>query len=142
LADAETYANKAIGLVDKLQKQPNQTDEQFQKSKSSILGQLHGSLGLVHLQRSAEGLTGPDKDELAKAEQEYKLAVSVTDRPDPSYYFRLGEAYTSDGKLDEALGAFSKASELGQGSVLKTYADQRIQQIKARQAQSKASAKP
>ena len=70
---------------------------------------------MIHLDRAQLGLMGLDKGELAKAEQEYKLAVSTTDHPDPSDYYRMGEACRLQGKLDDAIAAFTKASELGQG---------------------------
>ncbi len=142
LSDAEMYANRAIQLAEKLPKQPNMTEEQLQKSKASLSSQIHAALGMVHLQRSSMGLTGPDRDELAKAEQEYKTAVTLSDRPDPADYYRLGEAYALDNKSDEALEAFSKASELGAGSQVKTYADQAIERLRAKKSAPNPPAKP
>jgi tetratricopeptide (TPR) repeat protein len=88
------------------------------------------------------GLAGPDKDELVKAEQEYTTAVTTTDRPDPRDYYRLGEAYSIDGKIDEAIAAFTKAAELGQGTMIKQYADKQVEALKARKGQSATPAKP
>ena len=84
---------------------------------------------------------GLDKEELAKAEKEYRLAVTGTDHPDPSDYYRLGEAYRLQGKIDDAIAAFTKASEIGQGPV-KQYAEQQIEMLKKAKAQSAAPAKP
>jgi hypothetical protein len=42
----------------------------------------------------------------------------------------LGEVYSSAGKKQEAIEAFSKASELGKGTVVETYANQSIEQLK------------
>lgn len=137
LGGAETDANKALQLIAQLPKPANLTDEQFEKNKKMLSNSAHASLGLVHLERSQSGLQGPDKDELAKAEQEYKTAVSG-DNPDPQDYYRLGEAYTMDGKTDEAIDAFSKASQLSQGSPLQALADKQIAKLK----QSKSEAKP
>ncbi len=142
LSEAEKDANQALQLIAQLPKQANETDEQFQKRKAVLGSELHSSLGMVHLQRSSMGLQGPDKDELSKSEQEYKTALSTTERPNPQDYYRLGEAYLIDGKTDEAIDAFSKASQLSQGSVLKTYADQRVEELKKKQSAAQPPAKP
>lgn len=129
LADAETYANHALKIIGDMPKQPNETDDQLKKRRDTLSADLHSALGMVHLQRAAEGLTGADKDELAKAETEYKLATT-TEKPSPQDFFRLGEAYSSDGKIDEAIDAFSKASQYGQGGPIQPYADQKVQELK------------
>ena len=87
-------------------------------------------------------LQGPDHGELTKAEQAYKEAVTPPDSADPQDYYRLGEAYKLDGKTDEAIEAFSKASELGQDTVIKTYADQQIEGLKKKKAAANPPAKP
>ena len=136
LAEAEKNANDALQMIASPQfpKQPNETDEQLKKRKDALGSDLHSALGMVHLQRSSEGLTGPDKDELGKAEQEYKTATATAEKPNPQDYFRLGEAYSMDGKVDEAIDAFTKASQAGQGGPLQTYADQKIEDLKKRKA--------
>jgi len=139
LSEAETYANRALGLVAKMPKQPNETDDQAKKRRDTLSADLHSSLGMVHLQRSAETLAGPDKAELAKAEDEYKLATAI-DKPSPQDFFRLGEAYSSDGKIDEAIDAFSKASQFGQGGPIQPYADQRLDELKKQKAAQTAPA--
>jgi hypothetical protein len=96
---------------------------------------------MIHLDRAQLGLMGLDKDELAKSEKEYGLAVSGTDRADPTDYYRLGEAYRLDGKIDDAIAAFTKASELGQDAV-KQYALQQIDMLKKVKAQPAPPAKP
>lgn len=141
LADAEADANKALQIITQLPKPANLTDEQFQKNKVMLSNSAHASLGMAHLQRSQGGLQSPDKDELAKAEQEYKTAVSA-DNPDPQDYYRLGEAYSMDGKTDDAIDAFSKASQLSQGSPLQAYADKQIARLKQSKSEAKAAAKP
>jgi len=140
LTEAEADANHAIQLLGTVQKPPNQTDEQFQKMKQSLTGGVHASLGMVHLQRSQEALQGPDKAELAKAQQEYKVAIA-SGNPDPQDYYRLGEAYEMDGKIDEALEAFTKASQLGQGGPLQAYADKQVERLKQSKTQAKAPPK-
>ncbi len=147
LTDAEKYANRGLQLIEQANhpqfgKQAGETDEQYKKRKDALSSGLHASLGLIHLQRSQLALQGPDHEELAKAEQEYKSAVTLTDRPDPSQYYRLGEAFAQDNKADEAIVAFSKASELSEGTPLKSYADQRIEQLKKKKSEAKSAAKP
>lgn len=142
LAEAEDYAQEALKQIDQLQKQPNEADADFAKRKAEYAAGVHSGLGMVHLDRSQMGLTGLDKDELAKAEQEYTTAVTTTDRPDSRDYYRLGEAYSLDGKIDDAIAAFSKSSELGQGTMIKQYADKQVETLKARKGQSATPAKP
>ncbi len=138
LTEAETDANHALDLIGKLPKQPNETDDQFKKRKDHISSELHGALGMVHLQKATMALTGGmDPDELAKAARDFKASVDLTDRPAPQNYFRLGEIYTHQNKIDDAIGAFSKASELGQGTGIQQFADSQIEALKKRQAQAK-----
>ncbi len=144
LAEAEDYATRAIKLVDqeKLPRQPNLSDEQFKKSKAQLVSWAHSSLGMVHLQRAGMALTGMDPGELAKAENEYEAAVSLTDSPSPADYFRLAEAYRGHGKIDEAIQAFSKASELDDSGAIKSLADRAAEELKKRKAVQKPPEKP
>jgi tetratricopeptide (TPR) repeat protein len=138
LTEAETDANHALDLIGKLPKQPNETDDQFKKRKDNISSEPHAALGMVHLQKARMALTGGmDPDELAKAAQDFKASVDLTDRPAPQNYFRLGEIYTHQNKIDDAIRAFSKASELGQGTGIQQFADSQIEALKKRQAQAK-----
>jgi len=120
LAEADEDAKRALALMDKLAKRPNETDEQLQERKSALQSEGHAALGMVHLQR----------DEPDKAIEEFKTAVSLEATPEPQIYYRLGEVYANEGKKTEALAAFTKASELGQGTPLKDLADQEIQKLK------------
>ncbi len=142
LTQAAEYGNKALQLIEKMPKQPNMTDEQNQQSKATLSGWAHSSLGLIHLQRASMALTGVDHEELAKAQQEYKSAVSASPRPEASDYYRLGEAYARDEKIDEAIDAFSKASQLGEGTELKKLADEQIERLKKAKSEAKPAAKP
>ena len=141
LADAEADASHALQLIDKIPKQANETDDQFKKRKDIIASEPHGALGMIHLQLATMTLTGGmDADELTKAAQEFKQSVDLTDHPTPQNYYRLGEVYAHENKLDEAIAAFSKASEIGQGSGIQQYADRQIEDLKKRQAQAKPPA--
>jgi tetratricopeptide (TPR) repeat protein len=145
LGEAETYADRALKLLSDpavVPKQPNEADAAYAKRKDMLASGAHASLGMIHLERSQLSLTGPDKEELGKAEKEYGQAISLTDRPNAQDYYRLAEAYALDGKLDEAIASFSKAGELAPGSVIKTYADQRILELKKRKAQASPAPNP
>jgi tetratricopeptide (TPR) repeat protein len=120
LATAEEYANRALKLIAGLPAKPNENDEQLKKRKDTLASDAHTALALVYMER----------DESAKAIDEFKTAISLSQTPNPQLYFRLGEVYASSGKTDEALEAFTKASELGRGTVLQQYAEQRIAELK------------
>jgi tetratricopeptide (TPR) repeat protein len=131
LQDAVSEANHALELIPKrVPKKADEADGDYQKRLAEFESQVHGPLGMIHLEMATGGLVGTDKAELEKAEQEFNTAVTTASRPDPRDYYRLGEAYRMDGKLDDAIQAFTKASELGQGTTIKTYADQQIGEIK------------
>jgi tetratricopeptide (TPR) repeat protein len=142
LQEAESEANRALQLIPQVPKQSNETDADYQKRLGELASDVHGPLGMIHLDLASGGLAGPDKAELAKAEQEFQTAVTTTSHPDPRDYYRMGEAYAMDGKLDDAIQAFTKAGELGQGTMIKTYADQQIEGLKKRKAQGSAAPKP
>jgi hypothetical protein len=141
LQEAESEAGRALQLISQIPKQPNETDADLQRRLARVASPVHASLGMVHLDLASEVLAGPDKDELAKAEQEFKTALT-TDRPDPTDYYRLGEVYKLEGKLDDAIGAFTKASEIGQATMIKAYADRQVEELKRRKAQGSAAPKP
>jgi hypothetical protein len=142
LQEAQSEASRALQLIpQQIPKQPNEADADYQKRLAQVASPVHASLGMVHLDLASEALAGLDKDELAKAEQEFRTAVT-TDRPDPTDYYRLGEVYKLEGKLDDAMGAFTKASEIGQGTMIKAYADQQIEEVKRRKARGSAAPRP
>jgi tetratricopeptide (TPR) repeat protein len=136
LGKAESYAQEALRQIAALPKQPGETDEEFQRRTTQLAQDMHSALGMVHLQRSQLALEGLDSDELRKAEQEYMIAVTGGDSADPQDFFRLGETRTLLKNYDGAIEAFSKASQLGQGTVIKTYADQRIEAVQKMKAQA------
>ncbi len=132
LREAETYAHKALDLIGKMKKLSSETDEAFAARKAGYAKGMHAALGMVYLERATEGLTGIDTAELAKAENQYKLAISSTPTPNPEVYFRLGEVYTVQKKKQEAIQAFTKVVDLSANNpALKSYAQQRIEKLKA-----------
>jgi tetratricopeptide (TPR) repeat protein len=137
LKETEDYAKQALELIDTLPLQPNEAAEQLAQRKKTLSADPHSALGMVHLQRSQMALQGLDMEEVAKAATEYQQAVTLAAQPDPRDYFRLGEALTLEKKYDEAIKAFTQAGDLGQGTIIKTYADQKIEDVKKRQAAAK-----
>jgi len=137
LAEAEGDANTALKLIEGLTAQPSETPELFAARKNVYIRDMNSALGMIHLQRSLQSLEGPDKDELAKAEQAYQTATTVSSEAQPADYYRLGEAHERLKKYPEAIEAYTKASELGAGTAIKTYADQRIDTIKKVTGQAK-----
>ena len=113
LSEAAADANRALALLEKLQKRPDETDEQFQTRKGSLTADAHFALGMVEMQR----------DHFDKAVAEYQAAISSTRKPTFQYYYRLAEADASMGQVSEAIAALQKASELGRGTPMQKYAD-------------------
>ena len=135
LQEAQNDAKHALQLTAQIPRQPHESDAQYQKRLDNFTSQIYGPLGTVHLEMASGGPSGLDRGELAKAEQELSSAVSSAANPDPRDCYRLGEAYALDGKWDDAILAFKKAGGLGQGTLIKTYADEQIAQMKKRKAQ-------
>ena len=120
LSRAERYARHGLELVDSLSQPANVLPEEFAKKKTMLSSWLHSALGLVYLQRGAFG----------NAQEEYKIAVSLASPPDPTDYFRLGEAYRSERKYDEAIEAFEKAAEFSLGTMINQLATEQVQKLK------------
>jgi tetratricopeptide (TPR) repeat protein len=106
LSKAYDLATRAMGQVQKVFSQPkpaNFTDEQWKREQSNLEGQLHATLGLVHLNRA----------EYQKAIEEYETALKSTPREGVSH-FRLGLAHQfqfqeSGKQLVEAVNAENAA---------------------------------
>ena len=96
--------------IDNLKKPPNESDADFAKRKANYISGIHADLGMIHLDRAQLGLMCLDKEELAKSEKEYRLAVSKHGSPRSDSYYRLGEACRLQGKFDDAIAAFTKAA--------------------------------
>jgi len=122
LSNAVSYAKRALQLTDQIPAHALDKDPELQKRKASLASDAHLALGMVYL----------NHDDYAKAEDEFKASISLAIAPSPMSYFRLGEAYESDAKLNLAIDAFGKASDLGQGTVFKTYADKKLEELKAK----------
>ena len=138
LNTAENYATKALQQIDKIGKQPNETDAAFQQRKDQMASGVYSSLGMVHLERSRMAIQAPDQAELGRAEQSYKTAIEKSKGSENAVdYYRLGEVYSMEDKLDEAISAFSNAKRLAPGSVIEQYADRDIKNLKEKKSQAK-----
>jgi tetratricopeptide (TPR) repeat protein len=113
LSEAVADANRALALLDKLQKRPDETDEQFQARKASLTADCHFAQGMAEMQR----------DQFDKAVTEYQAAISSTPKPTFQYFYRLAEAYASEGHVSEAIDSLRKASELAKGTPMQKIAD-------------------
>jgi tetratricopeptide (TPR) repeat protein len=142
LRQAQQEGERALLLIPQIPRQSKEVEADYQKRRAAVASEVHGALGMVHLELAAEAPGRPDRAELAKAEQEFQTAVSTARQPDPRDYYRMGEAYGAEGKWDEAIQAFTKAGKLGQGTVIKTYAAEQIAQLKKRKSQGLAASNP
>ncbi len=119
LSEAETDATHALALLERLPKRPNETDEEFQRRKGAIAADAHFALGAVQMH----------KEDFDKAVSEYKLAIASTTKPTFQYYYRLGEAYASQGQISQAIAVLHQASDLGRGTPMQQYADDFIAEL-------------
>lgn len=136
LTRAAQYAQQALQEINKLPKQAKETDAAYEKRKSQISSDVYSALGMVHLERATMGLVGMDQGELAKAAENYKMAIAKSSPPNPADYYRLGEAYVGEKKIDDAIDAFTKAGQLGEGTIIQQLAEERVQKLKASEATS------
>jgi tetratricopeptide (TPR) repeat protein len=145
LGQSENDANRALQLLNSVQPPPNAAQAQlaqFNNGKKVIAAQLHASLGMAHLEKAVltQSPKGPDPNELSAAEQEFKNAVS-SPQPNPQDYYRLGEVYARENKLDDAISAFGQAARLGQGTTMEKLANHMVTQLQAQKAKSQPPAK-
>ncbi len=105
LAKAETYAKKAISLLDAAPKPEGVTDEQWAQQKSLQKGLALSSLGQVNI----------EKKDNAQAVENLKAAAPLLKPDDGSYarnQYRLGFALLNLKKNAEAKEAFTQAASV------------------------------
>jgi tetratricopeptide (TPR) repeat protein len=120
LQEAQTDAQRVLDLLPKLPTRNDETPDQFEARKAGIASGAHAALGSVAMLQ----------DKYDVAVEEFKKAISSSQPPKASLYFRLGEVYSSAGKKQQAIEAFSKAAELGKGTVIETYANQSLKELR------------
>jgi tetratricopeptide (TPR) repeat protein len=105
LTKAETYAKKAISLLDAAPKPEGVTDEQWSQQKSLQKGLALSSLGQVNI----------EKKDNTQAVQNLKAAAPLLKPDDGSYgrnQYRLGYALLNLKKTAEAKEAFTQAASV------------------------------
>jgi tetratricopeptide (TPR) repeat protein len=122
LQEADTDANRALTLLEKLKPRPEETDEQFQQRKGALAGDAHFALGLSATQ----------KEDYEGALTQYQTAISSTNKPTFQYYYRLAETYASIGQTAKAIEALQKASDLARGTPMQKYADDFMAELRRR----------
>jgi tetratricopeptide (TPR) repeat protein len=120
LQEAESDAEKVLELLPRLPARKDETAQQLDARKAGIAADANAALGNVAMQQG----------DLNQAIAEFNKAISLSPTPNPATYFRLGEVYSNAGKKQEAVQAFIKAAELGKGTVIETYANQSLQELK------------
>ncbi|MGH9395624.1 MAG: hypothetical protein ACRD18_02065 [Terriglobia bacterium] len=141
LTMSEDDANRALQLLARIQAPSTEAADQFAKGKQLIEAQVHAALGMAHLQKAVLAPGPPDAAELAASEQEFKSAVA-SPQPNPQDYYRLGEVYTRENKLDDAISAFTQSAQLGQGKMIERYANAMVQRLKAQKVKPSAAPAP
>ena len=122
VARAAEQASKAIELMAQIPADMLEKDEELQKRKAALTADAHSALGMVALYR----------EDPPTAADEFKAAIAGGSGANPTNYFRLGEAYETMGKLDQAIEAFQNAADLGTGTAFQDFANKKIAEIKAR----------
>ena len=113
LSETESDARRALTLLEKLGRRPDESDSQFEERKGSLAADAHFALGMEEMQRN----------DFDKAVTEYQTAISSSKKPRFQYYYRLAEADASEGRIPDAIEALQKASELARGTPMQKYAD-------------------
>jgi tetratricopeptide (TPR) repeat protein len=122
LSEAAGDASRALVLLEKLRKRPDESDEQFEARKGALAADAHFALGMEEMQ----------EDQFDKAVANYQAAISSNRKPTFQYYYRLAEAYASEGHVSEAIQVLQKASEIGRGTPMQKYADDFIAELQKR----------
>lgn len=104
LKTAEEYAERALKAIDKLEKpNPQMTDAEWEAVRNDARGQSYSAMALVAMNRK----------QYDKAEENFKKAASMQMQKDPVLYWRMGMAYYSNKKLEQARDAFKQSVALG-----------------------------
>jgi tetratricopeptide (TPR) repeat protein len=103
LAQAESYAHRALAEIDKIRVPRELSMEQWDVRKHQMQSEAHGVLGIVALQRGQS----------QQAVSELEMAVRLAPKPEGLQFLRLGLALASEGKKNDAEQKFRRAVELG-----------------------------
>jgi tetratricopeptide (TPR) repeat protein len=114
LAQAESYAHRALAEIDKIRVPHDLSMEQWDLRKRQMQSEAHGVLGVVALQRAQS----------QQAISELDMAISLAPKPEGVQFLRLGLALASAGKKNDAEQKFRRAAELGPEAVRNAATDQ------------------
>jgi tetratricopeptide (TPR) repeat protein len=104
LRKAEEYSRRALAAIDNLAKpNPAMPDADWDRARDDARGQVHASLGLVFMHRK----------NFDEAEQQFKKATELQQQKDPIVFWRLGLAYRSNKKYEQARDAYQQSVALG-----------------------------
>ncbi len=104
LAKSEDYAKRALRLIPTMEKlNPATLEEDWLLIKKDLMSQVHESLGSVAMLRK----------DFAGAEESFRTAIEVADKPTGVKFFRLGQSLMRQGRYDEALEAADSSVEAG-----------------------------
>ncbi len=135
LAKAEKNAKTALELIPSATKpNPAISDDQWAIMKKDFTSQGHEALGLVAVARkNYEG-----------AIAEFKTSVEMAGTPDPATAVRLGSAYNSAGKYDEAIATLDKVINIPDvNPAVKQFAqNEKAKAVKAKSGTAAPAAKP
>ena len=102
LDKAEIYEKHALEAMDKLQKPPSITDEQFSQYKTGESAIAHSGLGLVYFRR----------EQYDASAKELQTATQNETTPDPTDYFILGADLENLSRYKEAADAFNRCAQI------------------------------
>lgn len=91
LTEASNAARKLLEVVPNLRKPDGTTDEQWAAQIKELSGRPHAALGFIELQ----------KKNYSVAQEEFEKAIRFMPA-EPTFYYRLGLAYTYEKKYDPA----------------------------------------
>ena len=120
LARTQKLAEQGLAEIQNMVNFTQAPEEEFQEQKAILSSLCHSALGMVYLM----------KNQLEKAQEEYRLAVETVKEPDPVDYIRLGMTYKGTRKFDEALAAYESAIKLAPGGGIEQVARQEIEETK------------
>jgi tetratricopeptide (TPR) repeat protein len=114
LAQAETYAHRALDGIDKIKVPRELSIEQWNIREHEMQSDAHGVLGVVAFQRGQFQL----------AISELEAAIGIAPRPQGVQFLRLGLALAAAGKKDDAEQKLRRAAEMGPEPVRDVAMDQ------------------
>jgi tetratricopeptide (TPR) repeat protein len=114
LAQAESYARRALGGIDKVRVPRELSMENWNTQKHEMQSEARGVIGVVAFQRG----------QFQQAISELEMAINLAPKPEGVQFLRLGLALASAGEKEDAEQKLRRAAELGPDSVQNMALDQ------------------